>query len=501
MSSSQTSQSLVGEFRYHPLADADEIRILSVEAGTHEDPIRCQLHHIKLSEKPVYEALSYMWGPTVFKTISLNGQNHQVRQNLWQALIHLRLKNSNLIIWIDAVCINQDDKDERNQQVMQMGQIYSRAARVLAWLGLADPSTGEAMTVLKRLEGPSWRRTLSKMKISQIETEAIEILCSRDYWGRLWIVQEIHLAYDVLICCGYFQLSWELFAHGLKEIVRDQTNFPTIDISGDIREKWEDNSSYTLCMDRANPKDMQNRVFRAAHPSLPLGTLCHKYGASRCEDIKDKVFGLHALAADCCKKATVVDYAAPWSSTWQSVVAHYFLIHKVSPPDIVAACQMLHRRASTAQIDYNYWLENIESCSIGGVDSAPIEERLSGMPIQHIIILKSELNISQDTQSLSHEPDDLPRLRCLLSQVRYLRRTMSPQDTDQISSDMQSPINESTSEKLSPDYLCNVHGWTFKEAQIIGTVCDVGVLDNGVPIMIPKGCSVGDRLCVSQWKV
>ena len=188
---------------YRPLANADEIRVLSLEAGKPSYPIRCQVHHVKLSQVPNYEALSYMWGPHVLKTISLGGQSFPVRENLWQASFHLRLDNSNRILWLDAICINQNDESERNHQVTQMGQIFSRASRVLAWLGLDDPNTYIALETLKRVaKAPKFlvprprqgfrsrflRNTKGMNRVERIqielqseETEAIEELFSRDY--------------------------------------------------------------------------------------------------------------------------------------------------------------------------------------------------------------------------------------------------------------------------------------------------------------------------------
>tara|TARA_R110002060_G_scaffold37273_5_gene48340 strand:+ start:236 stop:670 length:435 start_codon:yes stop_codon:yes gene_type:complete len=144
-----------------------------------------------------------MWGPHVLKTISLGGQSFPVRENLWQASFHLRLDNSNRILWIDAICINQNDESERNHQVTQMGQIFSRASRVLAWLGLDDPNTYIALETLKRVaKAPKFlvprprqgfrsrflRNTKGMNRVERIqielqseETEAIEELFSRDY--------------------------------------------------------------------------------------------------------------------------------------------------------------------------------------------------------------------------------------------------------------------------------------------------------------------------------
>jgi hypothetical protein len=89
-----------------------------------------------------YEALSYTWGDTE-KTdkIRVNGCEFHVTQNLRLALEYLRLENEDRILWIDGLCINQMNDKEKGHQVQQMGNIYSRAERVVIWLGPANCDT------------------------------------------------------------------------------------------------------------------------------------------------------------------------------------------------------------------------------------------------------------------------------------------------------------------------------------------------------------------------
>jgi hypothetical protein len=142
-----------------PLADPDEIRLLCLLPGVFGERIICTTTHIKLSEnfqtkppaslplcnrlvdvhcpetarhRPQYEALSYVWGPIEMKSISLNGQSCDVRENLFDALVTLRHENQQRTLWVDAICINQDDMKERNHQVSRMGSIYSQAEKVVA---------------------------------------------------------------------------------------------------------------------------------------------------------------------------------------------------------------------------------------------------------------------------------------------------------------------------------------------------------------------------------
>jgi hypothetical protein len=81
----------------------------------------------------------------------LNGKEHKVRENLFNALINLRHKSEWRVLWIDALCISQDDVNERNHQVSQMAGIYSQAKRVVAWVRQSDDSTFAALDFMKSI--------------------------------------------------------------------------------------------------------------------------------------------------------------------------------------------------------------------------------------------------------------------------------------------------------------------------------------------------------------
>lgn len=110
----------------------------------------------------------------------------------------------------------------------------------------------------------------------------------------------------------------------------------------------------TLCIDRPS----FHRKARSSQFKEPLGALCRKYGSSICEDVKDKIFGLHAMAPPCCQEATVVDYGAPWLSIWQSVMVHHFLKHPNRPRLVVSMAQELQQKLSIGQVEQCDWSES-----------------------------------------------------------------------------------------------------------------------------------------------
>ena len=75
-------------------------------------------------------------------SIELNGQQVFVGENIWWALYHLRQNSQEIVLWVDAICIIQNDISERNHQVLKMETIYTNAEEVFVWLGRGRTSTG-----------------------------------------------------------------------------------------------------------------------------------------------------------------------------------------------------------------------------------------------------------------------------------------------------------------------------------------------------------------------
>jgi hypothetical protein len=114
-----------------------EIRLVILSSGPITAPIECQLTIASLRDDYLeYEALSYCWGDLSDpETINLQGQPFKVGKNLYRAFIRLREPDEARTLWIDAVCIDQNNMGERAQQVELMGEIYSRTKNCNIWLG------------------------------------------------------------------------------------------------------------------------------------------------------------------------------------------------------------------------------------------------------------------------------------------------------------------------------------------------------------------------------
>ncbi|KAF7935350.1 uncharacterized protein EAE97_008257 [Botrytis byssoidea] len=205
------------KLKYKSLGSRAAIRLVVIHPGSGDEPIRCHLIHTKLGEM-AYEALSYEWKEESNDdpTVNVSGENVTVRKNLHDALVHIRLPETGLHIWIDALSIDQSDTLERNAQIKIMGQIYSGALRVIDWLGNAAENSDTALRMLKEIATHATLRrtdgTNSDEHSNQLiklfngfdhgEWKALVALCQRPYWSRIWVLQEIHLAKSYKVHCG-----------------------------------------------------------------------------------------------------------------------------------------------------------------------------------------------------------------------------------------------------------------------------------------------------------
>lgn len=245
-------------FSYKPLA-ASEIRLLHLQPGKYCDTIACVLSHHSLDE-PKYDALSYVWGdPSVRFDILINGYPFTVGRNLYYALKYLRSEEIEIVLWADAICINQNDTDEKNTQVPMMADIYRTAHNVRCWVGrsfedddregkpmeafeesarCADRDTGEtspenylmsaafyvlekfssndtfdiwqpgryhiredAPPVLQEAMTTAVRRSFDDANIVKCWRE-LQRIFERPYWRRVWIQQEVICADNAVLHCG-----------------------------------------------------------------------------------------------------------------------------------------------------------------------------------------------------------------------------------------------------------------------------------------------------------
>ena len=153
-------------------------------------PIQCKLFDYSLQESGkrthLYEALSYVWGSSDKpRSIFIDKYNLPVTVNLHAALSCLRDRFMERIIWVDAVCINQVDLKEQSLQVQLMAKIYSKANRVIVWLGEMKPDSEQ---VLEDICLAANKKSMEHSK-KEMNQQAILDLLQRPWFQRIWVSQ------------------------------------------------------------------------------------------------------------------------------------------------------------------------------------------------------------------------------------------------------------------------------------------------------------------------
>lgn len=193
--------------------DNREIRLLEIQPGDFAKPISSRFVVTSLNNPISYQCLSYAWGdPEVTSPIVVSSQSYPVTTNLLSALYRVRSLSERRLVWIDALCINQDDIVERSHQVSMMGNIYSKSDLCIGWLGdftakgFTECEAQAAIDVLYRLGGQTVSPT--SIPLSTV-CAALEAFSMSSWFTRLWTVQEIVLPDKAILLWGSVHIPWE----------------------------------------------------------------------------------------------------------------------------------------------------------------------------------------------------------------------------------------------------------------------------------------------------
>ncbi|KFA61592.1 hypothetical protein S40285_06118 [Stachybotrys chlorohalonatus IBT 40285] len=196
-------------FVYKPLPVGHYIRVLRSETQIFRSEPKYSFKVICLDDKTrePYRAVSYTWDkpPTPVSTINLSdGQSLVLSQTLTDLFRAMRKRKRSFSIWIDALCINQDDPVEKAFQVGMMDKVYSSASYVLLWLGAGTPETHEAFRFMRSkrdLEWPDDRWA----NLTQEDHGCLELvlrMLAHPWFRRTWVIQEATLSNNVWMHCG-----------------------------------------------------------------------------------------------------------------------------------------------------------------------------------------------------------------------------------------------------------------------------------------------------------
>ncbi|KAH7079336.1 heterokaryon incompatibility protein-domain-containing protein [Paraphoma chrysanthemicola] len=364
-------------FQYLPLdASRREIRLLVVHpagTGLRDSTLQVSLIKTRLNdsgrqkqisetkeERPLhYTALSYTWGdsqPTY--PILLDGMDFKVRQNLHKALLHFRLTEREVIIWIDAVCINQEDEQERESQVAMMRDIYKEAEGVWGWLGPGDaPESRGAFTLLRDLAHREYTNvTVDSQRYDILRSETIDWVRSRPitdvylkhwieiakifespWFSRMWVIQEVVLGKVVTAVYGSDVVSFDdVLYYGAQFIIK---HLPEVHRStsgttshGHLVQELDERSTKLLVAATRAAEIGRARALRLGHhPVVPrrlpstVYQVVRDYKNFNVTEPRDKVYALLGILEDYENhvKCPKISYSIPLANLyWEIIGAH-----------------------------------------------------------------------------------------------------------------------------------------------------------------------------------
>ncbi|KAG0624450.1 hypothetical protein M758_3G248800 [Ceratodon purpureus] len=316
-------------FRYHPLQQQNEIRLIQLFPPSRTSPhiIECRLVHTLLEYDWPWVAFSYTWSTLeeveqqvkVHEKILLDGCWFEVTKNLYAALQTMRNHKATasqiLLLWIDAICINQSDIVERNKQFQMMGKIYSSAKYVFVWLG--EDKTVDSQSAVEFLKSIEYsifigeQRRLAQFCYPEMFELVGRSLCSRLWFQRIWVLQEVVLAAEgpgLIVGSNPNPSHMELLLEMAEELywlittVRDRPKAP------DARGIVAANAMSKLRKWRRSMKPLK---------FMDLLILTRQFDSTVPHD---KIYALRGLATDISEEDLTPDYAKSEAQLYTDVV-------------------------------------------------------------------------------------------------------------------------------------------------------------------------------------
>jgi hypothetical protein len=291
--------------------------------------------------EPEYEALSYTWGPTtepvVLHVLGQTTTTLGIGVNLAIALKNLRCSDSSRTLWVDAICINQEDVLERNHEINRMKSIYSLAKWTIIWLGEeADDSTRALLTLehfskqvefmiggicgdAPGAESLEWWCRDSRLPYDDFTWSCLIDLLRRPWFSRIWVLQEALLGNPrSIVQCGKTSLLWTALRKAILVLARNAT------LPHDLRSLL---ASY------------EPGILPRAMSSLPW--LLRWTKSRKCIDPRDKIYGILGLVSPLIAKGIILNYSMPTPDIYKSALLSYISITKQL--DLLQQCRVTQR--------------------------------------------------------------------------------------------------------------------------------------------------------------
>lgn len=352
-----------------------------------------------------FEAISYCWESDVRnKTVLIDGTSVQITENLYLALLRLQRlpeAQSGMGFWIDGLCINQANVVEKNHQVNLMKRIYSQALSTIVWLGPSEDGSDKAADAIQRGSyGPEnpWHET---GQISGSLWVSVLAIWARNYFKRMWIIQELALNTTLSVfICGNQEISRARML-GACRYALGYSAFIAQAMVTEKLPKLDQDQIWRVAYDISNLLEVSN--------TTALDVILDLARKSQVTDPRDKIYGLLGMLPDALAAAIEPDYTKLKSDvyiqfavlllsrcdrldeilSWGASVGDLDLPSWV--PDWTTAfvrfhmrCLRYRRAGGNQKPDWTLWYDAVQSTSIETVFSG-VEFRTDGILVDSVV--------------------------------------------------------------------------------------------------------------------
>ncbi|KAI0530079.1 hypothetical protein GGR58DRAFT_494730 [Xylaria digitata] len=284
-----------------PLGNDRTIRLLELFKGHDDEDLQGVLRKVSLdSINEKFQAMSYVWGqdlkPFILKT---RQGNIGLTAPLYFGLQRLRRENTSVLIWADAICIDQGNNEEKSHQIRLMPEIFKSAEQVCVWLGEEAENSDQAIKCLREI-GARPDQPPSSAFASEEDWDSINRFFGRPWFRRVWIVQELVLARKVTMLCGKQEAQWSEIYNAAK-ICSEKAKRSTAAIMKPIAQQAEAILSLGELKQSYHEKGGQRRLL----------ALFDSFQHTRATLQRDKLFAFLGLARDADDPDLDPDYVSP----------------------------------------------------------------------------------------------------------------------------------------------------------------------------------------------
>jgi hypothetical protein len=325
----------------------DPPSVLKSSTGTSE----YSLNHVTLDTAPQFFALSYAWNdPSLFSEVEA-GRKYNIRVDGIEVAIGVNLSaalkawrehaSSHIPLWVDSLCIDQQNIAERSEQVLRMYSIYEKARVVIVWLGPESNKSDLAWDFMsiftRKAREHEWVRRSIRERVFSSEWKAVDHLLRRSWWRRVWIIQEMVAANEILFMCGQRTIQSEVVLLFFAALIALHATYSTPLVQEEGVEL--DGDSITLGNIYLRPYAWARR---------PLLQTLYTTGKSLASDNRDKIYAILGLSSDSYQIMESPDYSLTVEEVYKQFAVRFVSKYQSLEFLSFAGLPVFPRRSGTA---------------------------------------------------------------------------------------------------------------------------------------------------------